>query len=155
MYPAIYGQSRAYSSVWDKDAKFKTKNVTDVVKDELNSGTFEHLVLGAPTVDISNLKTDEMAPNDDTEHLKQKVIASCENIFKVAQHALQGTSGVKHVTIMDHAPRFDIEPLKLKSKFASFANNYFLQLWLDCVHKDKITVGSHTLDCPPDIRQLR
>ena len=35
------------------------------------------------------------------------------------------------------------------------ANNYLLQFWLDCVHKDKIFIGSHTLDCPQEVRQNR
>ena len=61
--------AKAYSSIWDNAARYKDKNVTKVVKDELMDASFDHLVLAAPTVDITNLDT--------SEFYKQKIGNSC------------------------------------------------------------------------------
>ena len=52
----------------------------------------------------------------------------------------------------------DLIPLMsvgFKPKLASFENNYFLQLWLDSPHKDKIVIGQHSLMCNNETQQLR
>ena len=67
--------AKAYSSAWDKDARFKHLNVTDVAKNELENAAFDHLVLAAPTVDITNLETINVKPDDPTEIFKHKVEA--------------------------------------------------------------------------------
>ena len=97
--------AKAYSSAFDKDAKFTSKNVKDVVKNELGKANFDKLVLASPTVDISNLDTTKMTPSDDTGSMKQRIMSSCKNMFNIAQYALAGNFGIKNVTIMDHAPR--------------------------------------------------
>ena len=76
--------SRAYSSVWNKDARLKHRTVTDVVGDELRKTSFCHLLLAAPTVDITNLDTSNIKPEDSTEEFKHKVEESCRNMLKVA-----------------------------------------------------------------------
>ena len=59
-----FKQVRAYSSIhdtisneWKMPAKFPDSNFTSVVPAELQKGTFQSLVLQAPSVDITNLKT--------------------------------------------------------------------------------------------------
>ena len=99
--------AKAYSSAWDASARFKDKNVTDVVKNEMKSGTFNHIVLAAPTVDISNLDTTKVKPSDNTEAFKQKIATSCKNMIKVAERALAEQPDLEKVTIMNHAPRYD------------------------------------------------
>ena len=124
--------------------------MTEVTKNELSKDSFDHLVLAAPTVDITNIDTSQMKPSDDTEGIKQKVKSSCQNIIKIAQTALQSHNRLKQVTIMNNSPRFDTEaddPLGIKPKLAEFANSYILQLWLDSPLKNKIYIGSHTLEC--------
>ena len=49
---------------------------------------FEHLVLGAPTVDITNLDTSSTKSEDNTEFFKKEVVVSCQNMFTTAQNAL-------------------------------------------------------------------
>ena len=150
--------SKAYSSVWDKDARFKHLNVMDVVKNELGKGDFDHLVLAAPTVDISNLDTSNVKPSDSTDLFKEKVGKSCQNMLKVAQDALENHTGLKNITIMNHAPRFDskdVDPVGLKPILANFANSYLLELWLDSPKKNNIFIGSHNLNSSVNVRHSR
>ena len=147
--------TKAYSSAWDKSARYKEMNITDVSKKELKNSTFDQVVLAAPTVDISNLNTVNAKASDDMDVFKQKVGTSCENMMKVAKDAL---ANVKKVTIMNHAPRYDthsVDPMGLKQKLAKYANNYMLELWLDCPMKDKIFIGRHNLECTGEERIKR
>ena len=144
--------SKAYSSGWDTNARFKHLNVTDVAAKELKKSTFDHLVLAAPTVDITNLNASKMKPEDTTEALKQKVEESCQNMLKTAENALANNTGLRKVIIMNHAPRFDtgkVDPIGLKPKLAMYANSFLLELWLDSPQKDNILIGSHNLECSP------
>ena len=59
---------------------------------------------------------------------------------------------------MSHTPRYDtgkVDPVGLKSILVNFANNYFLELWLDSPLKDKIFIGSHNLECSGKSRTNR
>ena len=102
---------KAYSSVYDKKAKWPKKNVTDVTPSALmktwEEDEYTHLVIAAPTVDISNLDTSKLGPLDNIEYFKQEVVMSCKNIFTVAHEALKNKPSLNSVIIMEHAPRFD------------------------------------------------
>ena len=74
--------------------------MTDVTGEELGRANYDHLVLSAPTVDITNLDTSKVKPSDDTEPLKKKVAASCQNMMKIAENALAKNPSLKNVTIM-------------------------------------------------------
>ena len=150
--------SKAYGSVWDKDARFKHLNATDVAKNELGKAHFDHLVLASPTVDITNMDTSNVKPEDSTKVFKQKVESSCQNMLKVAESALANHSGLEKVTIMNHGPRYDtqkVDPVSIKQQLASYANRFLLELWLDSPHKNRIFIGSHTLECSPNIQKDR
>ena len=150
--------AKGYSSAWDKDARFKHLNITDVSRNELNNEQIDRLVLAAPTVDISNLATNNIKPGDDTEYLKEKVRASCLNMLNVAENALAEHNALMNVTIMTHAPRndtCDVDPMGIKHNLAIFANSYMLELWLSSPHKDRIFIGNHTLDAPADVQNIR
>ena len=104
------------------------------------------------------MKTNSAKPNDDTEHLKEKVRASCLNMINIAENALADNAELKNVTIMNHAPRYgaeDIDPLGLKHNLANLANSHLLKLWLSSSCKDKIFIGSHSLETSAEIRNIR
>ena len=150
--------AKAYSSAFDNSARYKEMNVTKVVKDELKESSFDHLVLAAPTVDITNLDTMKVNPADNTDFYKQKVGKSCQNMIKVAEEALANNSALINVTIMGHAPRFDkreVDPVGLKPNLANFANSFMLELWLDSPMKHKIFIGSHNLECSGEVMMKR
>ena len=109
-----------------------------------NKDEFEHLVLGAPTVDITNLDTTRTKAGDSVEYLKQQVVVSCQNMFNTAQNALIKYPKLKTVTIMEHPPRFDNvdkDQSFLKPKLANYANDVFRQLWSSSSLKHKIVLG--------------
>ena len=141
--------SKAYSSVWNEAARFKELNIQKVTKNELKKSSFQHLVLSAPTMDISNLDTTRVTASDNVDRFKQQVISSCQNMINIAQDALAKHPELKKVTIMNHTPRFDtpdVDPVGLKHNLANFANSCLLELWMDCTMKDKIFIGSHNLE---------
>ena len=79
----------------------------DVVRKELENAPYRHLVLGAPTVDISNLDTSKVKPSDNIDGFKQKAEDSCKNMMNIAEESLSNNPNLEKVTIMNHTPRFD------------------------------------------------
>ena len=114
---------------------------------------YTHLILGAPTVDITNLDTTNLTHNENTEIYKQKVYISCQNTMTVATNALANHPKLKEVIILEHIPRFDVteaDPTGLKAKLATFANSSLAQMMLSSSMKKKIMMGNHSLDCNED-----
>ena len=145
---------KAYSSNCDIKARWPQKNVTDVTPSALDAchedDKFSHLILGAPTVDITNLDTSKLTELDNIEVYKQKAIVSSQNIFTVAKHALERHPNLEKIVILEHNPRFDVavaDPTGLKPKLAKFANAKLAQLVNSSVLKDKLVIGKHNLDC--------
>ena len=68
---------KAYSSTHNPKARWPKKNVADVTPSTLSKtykdAQFTHLVVAAPTVDISNLDTSKLSPNDNMEYFKQEI----------------------------------------------------------------------------------
>ena len=69
---------KAYSSVNDRRAKWPKKNCTDVTQKALlntrEDDEFSHLVVAAPSVDISNIDASKVTVNDNVEVYKQHVV---------------------------------------------------------------------------------
>ena len=150
--------AKAYSSRWDNTARFPDQNVTKVAQDELKKAKFDYLVLAAPTVDKTNIDASNIKPDDSTEAIKKKVETSCKDMFHVAERALESNSSLKEVIIMNHAPRFDTkeaDPVNIKPKLATFANNLLEEKWLESSYKNRIHVGSHELPCVPGPQQKK
>ena len=138
---------KAYSSIKDDVARYPNMNIEDMTKTGLKD-TVDHLVIGAPTVDISNLNTSKLSQTDDTVRFAEKVNASCMNLMNTAENSLSNYPTLKRVTIIPHAPRFDTErydPTSLKPKLAKYANSVLHKLCEKSIFKDKIYIGSHEL----------
>ena len=145
--------ARAYSSVYNEKARWWPEaNFTDCVKYALeNPGKekFDILVMSAPTVDITNLDTSKMSPNDNTEIFQENAIKSAQNIFNLAQKSLKMNPNLKQVVLMEHPPSFDrveVDPISLKSNLARLANSTLSQLWLNSPLRNKIVIGRHSLE---------
>jgi hypothetical protein len=119
------------------------------LKNTHEDDAYSHLVLSAPTVDISNIDTSKLTENDNIEALHQSMIVSCQNMFTTAQNALKTNPMLQKVVIMEHAPRFDatsVDPLGIKPLLAKFANATLSQLWFTSPFKNRIQIGHHKLD---------
>ena len=136
----------------DFNAKWPEQNFTDVVNYALtNPGreNYDVLVLSAPTVDITNMDTSKLSPLDNTEIYQQNVIISVQNMFSLAQAALEQNRNLKTVVLMEHTPRFDaldVDPTSLKANLVKLANATLNQLWLNSHLKNKISIGCHSFE---------
>ena len=140
---------RAFSSVHDTKARGPSNNFARItpqaLKDTREDDPFSHLILSAPSDDISNLD----AKNSSTEDLQHEIITSCQNMFAIAEGALKTYPELKKVTIIKHAPRFDQthdDPRGLKPELAKFANATFDQLWFTSPYKERVQIGNHILE---------
>ena len=76
---------RAYSSVMDKNARWPSKNFTDVVTQYLRGRkSFNVVVMSAPTVDISNLNTERLTQRQ----CKERAVESSKNMISLAEKIL-------------------------------------------------------------------
>ena len=144
---------KAYSSAKNGTARWPSKNFADVTPpalwDTREDDPYTHLVLSAPTVDISNLDTSKLTDNDNLEEFHEHVILSCKNMIRTAETALKTHPNLDKVVIMEHAPRFDsahVDPLGLKPDLAKFANITLRQLWFISPMKNKLQIGNHRLN---------
>ena len=124
--------ARAYNAVHDdvaniaKDAAFyPRKNFSAVVPTEVVKDEFDHLILQAGSVDITNLKTKENA-NSHLDYFRQQAVFSAKNIFKSGVDALTHQPSLKKVIIMKQIPRYDpknVDPLSLKPALSQLLQN--------------------------------
>ena len=124
----------AYSSIHDGRSRWPNKNFNDLTPAVLGNvyegDEFTHLILSAPTVDISNIDATKVTSEDNIEVYKQKIAISCENMLTTANQALLTQPQLQSVVIMEHLPRFDLaiyDPTGLKAKLAKFANSTLAQ----------------------------
>ena len=105
------------------------KNFSDVTPAALlntrEEDPFSHLILAAPTVDITNLNTSMLTQNDNTEVYKQHVTISCQNMLTVAYNALTAHPELTKVVLMEHPPRFDVIDADPKPQLMKYANIAF------------------------------
>ena len=153
---------KTYSSVYTAKAKWPKRNMVDdtptAVIDTREDDEYTHIVLNAPTVDITNLDTRKLTPTDNTEYFKQEVVVSCKNVFSVAHEALKKNHNLVKVIISEHSPRYDqlnVDPISLKPALAKFANTTFNNLWMESPWKSKIIVAAHNLQCDVKTRDER
>ena len=135
--------ARAYSAVHDNKARWPDRNFENIVKRNLkNPGRdkYDVVVMTSPTVDISNLDTLSVS---DYDYVENKVIASSNDMFKIAHRALTEYPTLRKVVIFEHPPRFyDVH----KSKLVNLPNNTLNQLWCNSPFRNKIILGRHSLE---------
>ena len=103
------------------------------------------------------MRTDQN-PSAYTEYFRQEVVQSAKNLFSSAVNALKTKPSLKKVVIMKQIPRYDplsVDPLSLKPVLSQLFNSTLTDLWMNCLHKDKIFIGNHNLDCTGAIKESR
>ena len=156
--------AKAYSAVYDdvynkakKAAHFPKKNFLQVVPNEVVKDSYEHLIIQAGSVDITNLNT-EANPTEYIDYFKQETVLSARNIFNSGLLALEHQPSLKSIVIMKQTPRYDPhdkDPLSLKPALSQLFNNTIMELWINCPMKEKIHIGSHNIDCSGAVQSAR
>ena len=143
---------KAHTAVYDKTARYSSKNFTDVVPDAMleahEDDQYSHLVLAAPSADITNIDASNLTVDGNIEVFKQNVQISCQNMFTVATNALEMNKNLEKVILMEHPPRHDTredDPTGIKPELAKFANATMQQLLKTSSMKEKIIVARHNL----------
>ena len=157
--------AKAYSSLdnpKEDDAKEKTrfpeKNFSVVIDAEMKKADTDILVIQAGSVDISNMKIGEDNLKKYGEYFKQETIISATNLFTYVTNALVSNPGLKKAIILKQTPQYDPktkDPHSVKSALSQLYNDTLVQLWLGSIHKSRITLGSHNLDCAGGVREAR
>ncbi len=138
---------KAYSSVKDNRSLYPETNFQDVVPVQLARGMYNHLVMQAPSVDITNLK--KLVNKTSKLYLKQEVSTSSFNMIKTAESALQMHPNLQAVVITERAPRHDN-----MQELSQFSNQELHRHLANSLYKDKIKVGLHSLDFEGEERDL-
>ena len=119
-----------------------TKCVTSGFQKSVNSNLenpgsehYKYVVISAPTKDISDIFHNE----DDPE---KKCIQTSERLMSIAENVLKTHKYVEKVVLVEHQPRFDH---KGKANLSQLANNTLYHLRALSSLKNKIFIGSHTL----------
>ena len=148
---------KAHNSSYNKKSKWPNKNVQEVTEKTLQLEVPEQLILGAPSVDITDLDTTKNEEHHH-EHLKRAVAISCQNMISTAEIAIKSHPEIQRVTLLEHMPRYDtadVDPFSLKPQLAKYANSVYQQLWEKSDVKEKLSIGKLSLDCDGKIRQAR
>ena len=154
--------AKAYSTVRDSSSKWPHKNITEVSQVALmqthEDDDYTHLVLGAPTVDITNLDTSKVTPEENIEIYKQNVFISCQNIISAAENAIRTQPNLEKVIILQHTQRFDdqkIDPIGLKQNLVEFANKTLNELITSTNTNKRIILGKHNIPLTDDCIDAR
>ena len=147
--------AKAFSATSDTDSGCSEKSFLDVIDMELSGDTYDTLVIGGGSVDISNINTiDE--PFENILDIREQAIESARKLFSIAEAALQHHQSLKQVNLKKRTPRFDPteqDPHTLKPQLSALADSVTFGFWCDSKFKDKIILGGH--DVPNGEGQLR
>ena len=123
----------------------------------MEKDSFEYLILQAGSIDVTNLNTKDK-PEEYLTYFKQEVIMSAQHLFSAAVTALQEHPRLKKLIIMNLTPRYDdtvSDPLSLKPALALLFNNTLQSAWIDSSVRDRLVIGTHSLDCVGATQEAR
>ena len=157
--------ARAYSSIEDtseneaKDkTKFPDKMFHDVIKAELEKAPTDMLIIQSGSVEITNMKVTGDNPMKYGEYFKQQAVVAATNLFTAVSDALVSNPELKKAIIMKQIPRYDptsVDPNSIKAALSQLFNDTLVQLWLGSTLKDRLSIGTHSLECHGGIRDSR
>ena len=138
---------RAYGAVKDASQTYPISNFTDVVPKEMAQTVPDVLVLQRDSITLTNLS--EGAPE---EYAQQQVKVSSQNMVSVATTALASNPKLQRVVLMQAPPRYDG-----KDELNTYGNKELLKARDEStsVHKQRVVIGVHNLDCEGNLRASR
>jgi hypothetical protein len=135
-------QVNAYSSQYDERALKPHRNVNVVIRQELAKKEYDTVILGAPTVDITNQDI-SMGLHDDNV---AESIASSHSMVEAAEYAIK-SGRAKKVILLHHIPRYDTskdDPDGVRPQLAQLANTHLKKARDSSEYAQDILVGEHT-----------
>ena len=140
-------RKKAYGSVRAVGQHYPDLNFSEVVPKEMKENKPEVLVIQRDSVTLTNL------PNEASEeYAKQQVLLSSYNMFTTATSALASNPQLKQVVLMEAAPRYDSK--ELLNRYGNLMLHQAKEESTS-VHKAKVTIGAHTLECEGGLRASR
>ena len=130
---------RAYCITDEANARYRDKNFKAEVPKFLEKEVFDTLVLQTGSIEITNIDVNKavMDTKKPIEEYKrewfEKVDKDSENLFKVAEDALEQSPSLKEVLIVKRLPRFDRSSddiIGIKSQLSVYANQAYNQIWM-------------------------
>ena len=156
--------AKAYSTMKDsseneakEETKYPEQGFVDIIESELNKDATDILLIQAGSEDISNLKT-AGDPMKFGEYFKQQTIISATNLFTAVSNALVTHPTLTKAVIMNLTPRYDpvdVDPHGIKAALCRLYNDTLVQLCLSSPLKDKIHIGTHSLECSGAVKDAR
>ena len=129
-----------------------------VINAEVKKSRPDILLIQSGSVDVTNLKTKGNNPDKYGEYFKQEVIISATNLFTHVCNVLKSDPHLKKVILMKQIPRYDHasnDPHAIKAALSQLYNDTLMQLWLASPLKDRLTIGSHRLECSGGVRESK
>ena len=138
---------KAYGSVRATGQQNPDSNFSEVVPKEMAENKPEVLVLQRDSITLTNLAKDVSM-----DYAKQQVLLSSYNMFTTATSALASNPQLRQVVLMEAAPRYDE-----KEELNRYGNLMLYQAKEESssVHKVKVTIGVHNLECEGGLRASR
>ncbi len=130
-------QKNTYLSQFDQRANKPSENVNNVIRRELRSAEYHTVILGAPSVDITNQDVSEgMMDENVTE-----TIASSLSMVEAVEYAIK-SGKTKQVILLEHVPRYD--DTGIRPKLAQLANKELVKARDNSEMAQHIMVGQHS-----------
>ena len=127
----------------EKCCKISKYNCTEKVPAELQKGTFQLMVLQAPSVEVTNLNT-SVNPSAYIKYFEQQTVISAKNFFSVVENALKMKPTLNKVVILPLIPRYDppsVDPLGLKSDLSKRFNKKLDEISMQSPFQSKIFIS--------------
>ena len=145
------------SNIAKNAAKFPEANFTEMLPQKLQEDTFQNLMVQAGSVDISNLKTD-IEPTKYSAYFQQVATVSAKNLFSACEYAAMKNPSLKKIIVLKQTPRYDpasVDPLSVRPVLSELFNRTLEQCLQSSQVRDRIFLGTHSIDCTGAIRDAR
>ena len=143
---SLLKQVNAYTPYYDEQARHPDKSVMAVVQMELAKTEYHTVILGAPTVSITN---QHVADGIMDENMAE-TITSSQAMVETAEYIIK-SGRAKQVLVLEHIPRFDIvenDPMGVRPELARLANLELRRARDASSQAEHIMVGQHSgLEC--------
>jgi len=147
-------QVNTYSAHYDERALKANRNVNLLLTEELAKSDYHTVLIGAPSVDITNQDVSEGILDENVA----ETVASSLGMLEAAEYAIK-SGRVPKVVLLQHAPRYDTEkydPFGARPQLAELANTHLQKARDASEFAEHILVGEHTgLECEGSTRTGR